>query len=118
MKALLTLKSAIDQSSFVGIIALVLLTPVLFPQLASAAQLQTSEQPSAQVFEIKVTDSGLLDSAPNQNNSQNSITVNDIQQLDPLTVNLQAYLQDNNSPLQGYVPQLLEHENWPTIVAI
>jgi len=114
MKALLTLKSAIDQSSFVGIIALVLLTPVLFPQLASAAALQTSEQATAQVFEINVSDSSLLDSAP----KQNSITLNDIQSTDPLTVNLQAFLQDNNSPLQGYAGQLLSHDNWKTIVSI
>jgi hypothetical protein len=79
MKALLTLKSAIDQSSFVGIIALALLTPVLFPQLASAAALQTSEQSSAQVFEINVADLSSLSSTPKQNNIQNSVSLNDIQ---------------------------------------
>jgi len=114
MKALLTLKSAIDQSSFVGIIALILLTPILQPQLASAAALQTSEQSTAQVFKINVSDSSLLDSTP----KQNSITLNDIQSTDPLTVNLQAFLQDNNSPLQGYAGQLLSHDNWKTIVSI
>jgi hypothetical protein len=117
MKALLTLKSAIDQSSFVGIIALVLLLPVLRPDLASAAALQTSEH-KAQVFEINVSDSSLLDSTPKQNNGQNSITLNAIQSADPLTVNLQAFLQDNNSPLQGYTKELLAHENWKTIIAI
>jgi hypothetical protein len=114
MKALITLKSAIDHSSFVGIIALVLLAPMLQPQLASAAALQTSGQSPAQIFKINVSDSSVLDSAP----KQNSITLNDIQATDPLAVNLQAFLQDNNSPLQSYVPQLLEHDNWKTIIAI
>jgi hypothetical protein len=114
MKALITLKSAIDHSSFVGIIALVLLAPMLQPQLASAAALQTSGQSPAQIFKINVSDSSVLDSAP----KQNSITLNDIQSTDPLAVNLQAFLQDNNSPLQSYVPQLLEHDNWKTIIAI
>ncbi len=118
MKALLTLKSAIDQSSFVGIIALVLLTPLLQPQLASAAALQASGQSTAQVFEINISDPSLLGSAPKQNISQNSITLNDIQTTDPLTVNLQAFLQDNNSPLQGFASQLLSHDNWKTVVAI
>jgi hypothetical protein len=118
MKALSTLKSAIDHSSFVGIIALILLAPVLRPDLASAAALQTSGQSTAQVFEINVSDPSLLGSAPKQNNSQNTITLNDIQSTDPLTVNLQAFLQDHNSPLQGYTGQLLAHDNWPTIVAI
>ena len=118
MKALLTLRSAIDQSSSVGIIALVLLTPFIQPGLVSAAGLQTSEQSTAQVFEIKVADSSLLDSTPKQNDVQNSITFSDIQATDPLTVNLQAYLQDNNSPLQGYTNELLAQDNWPTIVAI
>lgn len=118
MKALLTLKSAIDQSSFVGIIALILLAPVLQPQLASAAALQTSEQATAQVFEINVADSNLFDSTPKQNNSQTSITLDAVQAADPLTVNLQAFLQDNSSPLQAYTNQLLTHPNWKTIVAI
>jgi hypothetical protein len=113
MKALINLKSAIDQSSLVGIIALILLTPVLFPgSIAQAAGLQTLGQ--AQIFKINVSDSSLLDSTP----KQNSITYNQIQANDPLTVNLQAYLQDNNSPLQAYVPQLLSHDNWKTILAI
>ena len=33
-------------------------------------------------------------------------------------VNLQAYLQDHNSPLQGYTTQLLSKDNWKTVVAI
>src|ERR1039458_8914741 len=118
MKALLTLRYAINQSSSVGIIALVLLTPFIQPGLVSAAALQTSEQSTAQVFEIKVADSSLLDSTPKQNDVQNSITFSDIQATDPLTVNLQAYLQDNNSPLQGYTKELLAEGNWKTILAI
>jgi hypothetical protein len=118
MKALSTLKSAIDQSSFVGIIALVLLVPVIRPDIASAAALQTSEQSTAQVFEINVSDPSLLDSAPKQNNTETSVTVNDVEQSDPLAVNLTAYLKENNSPLQNYVPQLLTHDNWDKVVAI
>jgi hypothetical protein len=117
MKALSTLKSAIDQSSFVGIIALILLGPVVFPHLALAAVLQTSEQSTAQVFEINVSDSSSLDSTPKPN-SQNSVTVNAIEQADPLTTNLTAYLKDNDSPLQDYVPELLKHDNWKTVVSI
>jgi len=41
-----------------------------------------------------------------------------LEQADPLTVNLQAYLEDHNSPLQNYTSQLLNHDNWKTVVAI
>jgi hypothetical protein len=59
-----------------------------------------------------------LDQAPKQNDIQNSLTIDTIQQADPLTVNLQAYLQDHNSPLQSYTAQLLQYNNWKTVVAI
>lgn len=117
MKALTTLKSAIDQSSVVGIIALISLIPVIVPRIAFAAELQTSGQ-SAQVFEINVSDPSILDQTSNPNNNQNSLTIDSIQQNDPLTVDLQAYLQDHNSPLQAYTTQLLSHDNWKTVVAI
>lgn len=106
MKALSTLKSAIDQSSFVGIIALVLLTPVFFPQLALAAELQTLGQ-QALVFKIN---------APLQN--QNSIVLQQIVQADPLATNLKAYLENNHSPLADYTTELLSKSNWQKIVAI
>jgi hypothetical protein len=115
MKALSNLKSAINQGSMIGVIALISLLPVILPQIALAAELQASDQ-SAQVFEIKITNPSLLN--PNQNNNQTSLTLNTIQQADPLTVDLQNYLQDHNSPLQGYTTQLLSKDNWPKIVAI
>ena len=115
MKALTTLKSAIDQSSTLGIIALFSLVPVFIPSLALGADLQTQGNQS-QIFEIKITDPTLLN--PNSNNNQNSININDVQQTDPLTVDLQSYLQDHNSPLQSYAGQLVNLTNWKTVVAI
>jgi hypothetical protein len=116
MKALSTLKSAIDQS-YLGIMALVLLTPVLFPKLAFAAELQTQGQ-SAQIFEIKVTDSSLLGSTPKPNDNKNSLSINEITQSDPLTVSLHDYLASHSSPLADYTAELLEHDNWKTVIAI
>jgi hypothetical protein len=119
MKALITLKSAIDQSSALGIIALLSLLPVFIPNIALGAELQTQGNQS-QIFEINITDSNLLNpnSNNNQNSLQNSINIDDIQQTDPLTVDLQAYLQDHNSPLQSYAAQLTQLPNWKTVVAI
>ena len=112
MKALNFLKSAINQSSFVGVIALVLLIPVLFPKLAFADDQTSGSQ--AQIFKINITDPSVL----NPNNNQNSLTIDSIEQADPLNVDLQAYLQDHNSPLQSYTTQLLSKPNWKEVVAI
>jgi hypothetical protein len=119
MKALTTLKSAISQSSSLGIIALLSLLPVFVPNIALGAELQTQGNQS-QIFKINITDSSLLNPNPNNNQNplQNSININDVQQADPLTVDLQAYLQDHNSPLQSYAAQLAQLPNWKTIVAI
>ena len=106
MKALTTLKSAINQSSFVGIIALVSLLPVLIPNLALAAELQTSGT-QALVFEINTT-----------LQNQNTLTLQQAAQKDPLTVDLKNYLADHNSPLAEYTPNLLTHDNWKMILAI
>jgi hypothetical protein len=117
MKALSTLKSAIDKSSL-GIIALVLLTPVIFPRLAHAADAQTLGQ-QAQIFEIKITDAKLLNQTPNQNtDAQNSLSIATVTQSDPLTVNLHDYLEQHNSPLADYTTQLLSHDNWKMVIAI
>lgn len=118
MKALSTLKSAIDQSSFVGIIALILLTPVLQPQLVSAAALQAQEQPTAQVFEIKIADASLLAPTPKPNITKTSLSIDSVKQSDPITISLQTYLESHNSPLKDYTSKLLEHRNWKTILAI
>jgi hypothetical protein len=116
MKALSNLKSAIDQGSAIGIIALVSLLPVALPHLALAA---TSEQ-SAKIFEINVSDPSVLSSAPKQNSDikQNSISFEDVTQADPITVSLQAYLKEHNSPLADYTDQILRHGNWKTLIAI
>lgn len=118
MKALSTLKSAIDQRSFVGIIALVLLTPVLQPQLAFAAALQTLEQPTAQIFEIKVTDSSLLDSTPKPNEVQNSLNIQSLADNDPLVIKLKQYLKSNDSPLGEYAPEIVKQPQWQRALAI
>jgi hypothetical protein len=115
MKALSTLKSAFNQSTLYGIIALVMLTPVLFPGIAQAAELQTQGQQS-QIFEIKITDPSLLISNPN--NNQNTLTLDTVQKSDPLYTSLHSYLQAHNSPLQYYTAQLLTYSNWPMIVSI
>ncbi len=112
MKALSNLKLVLDQSVLLGIMALVLLTPMLYPQLAMA---DTSGQ-SAAIFKINVADANLLN--PNPNTDQNSLNINTVQQADPLTVNLQAYLQARDSPLANYVPQLITKDNWPMVISI
>lgn len=118
MKALLTLKSAIDQSSFVGIIALILLTPMLQPQLALAAALQTAEQQPAKIFEIKVTDSSLLDPAPKSNITQSSLAIQTVEDNDPLVIKLKKFLDDNDSPLGVYAPEMIKEPQWPRALAI
>lgn len=118
MKALLSLKSAKNQSRIVGTMALVTLLPVFYPHLAFAADTQTSGSNPAQIFEIKVTDPSLLESTPKQNSTQNSLTFDEITQTDPLVVALHDYLLNHNSPLADYTVQLLSHGNWKTIIAI
>lgn len=122
MKALSTLKSAINQSSFAfGIIALVVIVPLVYPAaIIKAAELQTLGQTKAAVFEINVSSPDLLNPAPKQNtnNNQNSLTMDEIKQADPLTTSLQAYLENHNSPLKDYTSQLLTHGNWKTLLAI
>jgi len=117
MKALTILKSAIDQSTIVGITALISLIPVLAPHLAFASDAQTYGQ-SAQIFKINISDPSVLDQTSNSNNNQNSLSIDTVQQSDPLNVLLQGYLQDHKSPLQSYTGQILQHDNWKTVLAI
>ncbi len=102
MKALLSLKSAKNQSSVLAIVALTAIAPMVFPLMTAAAQ--TSGQPAV-VFQIN--------SLPNQNISFNQITASD-----PLVTDLQQFFIDNNSPLKDYVPQLVSKPNWKQMVAI
>lgn len=118
MKALLTLKSAINQSSFFATIALTIIAPLAFPHLAAAAELQTSGQ-TLPVFEIKITDPSLLQANNNpSNNNQNSLSIDTIKQADPLINSLNAYLADHQSPLAGSADQLVTFNNWPRAIGI
>jgi hypothetical protein len=116
MKALLALKSATNQSSLFAIIALIIIAPLVLPHLAAAAELQTLGQPAD--FQIKISDSSVLNPTPKSNDTQHSLSIDTIKQSDPLTADLQAYLENHNSPLKNYTSQLLEHDNWKTVLAI
>ena len=113
MKALTTLKSAINQSTYLGIAALVSLIPVITPHLAFAAE-QTSGQPTAQIFEI--TDPSALDQSPKQNN--NSLSIQTVSDNDPLVIKLRAYLVANGSPLDIYAPEIVKQPQWQRALAI
>jgi hypothetical protein len=107
MKALSTLKSAINLSSFFGIIALVMLVPVIFPHFALAAELQTSSQ--ALVFDIK--DFSKIE-------TKNLLTLEDISAEDPLVKNLKTYLQKYGSPLDVYAADIIQQPRWDDALAI
>lgn len=115
MKALSTLKSAIDHSSFVGIFALILLSPVILPHLALAAELQTSGQ-QAQVFEIKVSGSNLVNQTLKTNGT--SLSISTIEENDPLIIKLKAYLEDNGSPLGVYAAEMVKQPQWQRALAV
>ncbi len=115
MKALSTLKSAIDHSSFIGIFALILLGPVIMPHLALAAELQTSGQ-QAQVFEIKVSDSNLVNQTFKTNDK--SLSISTIEENDPLVIKLKAYLEDNGSPLGVYAAEMVKLPQWQRALAV
>lgn len=107
MKALTHLRSAINQGSILSIVALILIAPFACPVLTvQAAGLQTSGQP-ALVFDVKTT-----------LQNQNSISLLQITQHDPLTASLHNYLVSYNSPLADYTNQLLSKDNWKMILAI
>lgn len=110
MKALLTLKSAINQSSTFAVIALILVTPLVYPHLVLAAGDQTLGQ-SAQVFEIKITD-------PNLINKNQSLTMDEVLNTDPLVVNLMSYLQSKGSPLAPYAAEIVKYPFWQRALGI
>lgn len=118
MKALSTLRSAIDQSSYIGIIALVSLFPVILPHMALAAELQTSGQPTALVFEIKVSDPSILDQTPKPKNIPNSLSIQTISDNDPLVIKLKQYLAENDSPLGEYADKIVLQPQWQRALAV
>ncbi len=117
MKALLTLKSAVNQSSYVGIMALVMLIPVILPEAALAAELQTLGQP-AQIFKIKVSDPNLVNQTLKTNTIDNSLNIETVANNDPLVVRLRAYLEKNNSPMAPEAAELVQHDQWERGLAI
>lgn len=110
MKALSTLKSAINQSSILGIIALIVLVPVIYPHYALAADIQTSGQ-SAIVFKIK--DLKVLEPQ-----NQILLSYNDLLQSDPLVIKLKAYLEAKNSPLKDSAGFIITQPKWERAIAI
>jgi len=117
MKALSTLRSAINQSSNFGIIALVMLIPVLMPEFALAAELQTAGQSKAQIFEIKVSDPNLVIQTL-KTNENNSLSINSIQDNDPLVIKLKEFLTKYNSPLGEYAPEIVKQPQWQRALAV
>jgi len=110
MKALSTLKSAIGQYSFIGTFVLIAaLPPVIFPEVALAASLQTSEN-QALVFEIKDP----------QNTLQNkkSLTLEQISYTDPLVVKVKQYLEDRKSPLAVYAADIVTQPQWQRALGV
>src|SRR5579863_4678883 len=95
---------------------LILATPWIYPEVVLASSLQVNGQNNVQTFQIK--NPSLIQNLNQDSEKQNSLTIDAIQQADPLNTDLQAYLQSYNSPLQGYTTQLLQHDNWKTVVAI
>lgn len=113
MKALLFLKSTLNKSSNIGIIALISLVPQLTPHIALAQDLG---QPTAKIFEINVSDSSLLSQSPKQN--ENSLSIETVTENDPLVVNLTAYLKKHNSPLEPYASEMVKQPQWQRALAI
>lgn len=121
MKALLNLKSAINQSTVFGIIALVSLLPVLVPASAFAADQTSSQQ--AQIF--KIQNSTKINSAEETpaivtvtQPSQNSLSIEEVQSNDTLSIKLKQYLEKHNSPLAEYSAEIVKQPQWERALAI
>ncbi len=117
MKALLTLKSAINQSTLIGLVALIGLIPALMPHLALASQLQTEDQ-KAKFFEIKIEDSIVLNSSLKSNTEQKLLTMDTLAENDPLVIKLTAYLEKHNSPLAEHSAGIVQQPQWQRALAI
>ena len=118
MKALLSLKSAIRQSTVYGIIALASLMPSLVPHIAFASG-DTSGANPAKIFEINISSTD-LNQTKNQTNTidQPSLAFDSVIQSDPLNVYVQAYLGDHNSPFGPFTNTLLSCPDWKRVLAI
>lgn len=117
MKALSTLRSAINQSSNFGIIALVMLIPVIMPQFALAAELQTAGQSKAKIFEIKIADSSLIDSTK-KTSENNSLSIETVGENDPLVIKLKEFLDKYDSPLGEYSTEIIKQPQWQRALAV
>ncbi len=117
MKALFTLKSAINQSSFLGIIALISLVPAVYPEFVLAAELQTNGQNQSIVFEINSPSKLIADNFQSFENS-NTLTTQSTKTSDPLAIKLKAYLEAHNSPLAEYADQIITYDQWQRALAI
>ncbi len=111
MKALFTLKSAINQSSVIAAVTLVSLVSVIYPEIGKANfSLQAEGQnTTALVFEIK---------NPAQTQTQSSLTIQNIIDSDPLPVLLSQYLKNRKSPLDVYSKNIILLPNWKKALAI
>lgn len=93
--------------------ALILLAPVFFPQLALAAELQTTKAVGSDlVFEINDV------SAVNQTPKPNSLSIETLAQNDPLVIKLAKFLQKYNSPLDQYAAEITKQPHWQLALAV
>lgn len=115
MKALFTLKSAINQSTIFGFSALIALIPAIYPEVALGHTQQTSGRTDALVFEIK--DLSKL-TADNSDQNQNLLTVEQLKNSDPLTIRLKAYLEKHKSPLAEYAAEIPHNPQWQRALAV
>jgi hypothetical protein len=110
MKALFTLKSALNQGSLAALAALVTIAPLIYPAaMARAMDLQASGQSTALVFEIKNPETVKIIS---------SLQYLTIVQNDPLVDKLTAYLQSYGSPLDVYAADIVQQPRWEDALAI
>ena len=117
MKALLALKSAINQASVFGLMGLVALIPAMYPKLVIGVSLQTNGIKPALVFEIK-DPSKLFADADYSVEKQNYLTFKQITSSDPLTIRLEKYLEEHNSPLAEYASEMIQQPQWQRALAI
>lgn len=112
MKALLALKSAVNQSTVIGFITLVTLVPVIYPETSLAANSLQIQGEKSLVFQIK---------HPNiiqQNQNLPALSYTALAGQDPLVIKLQNYLQEHNSPLAEYSSEIVRQPNWEKALAV
>lgn len=115
MTALFTLKSAINQGKINSLIAMLVLVPAVFPHIALANQ--TSQDKTALVFKIK-DPSVLLQNSDSSDENQTLLTFDEITSNNPLATSLQKYLEDHNSPLAPYAPEMIKQPQWQRALSI